>query len=257
MSTNEFSLNEKIVLLTGGAGLYGTGLTRYLARHGARLIIASRDTDALEKQASEERAKGYEVEVEYLDLANPASIDALTERVVTVHGRIDGLVNNAVLRPMQKLDDPAEAWVESMKVNATGLFLLSRAVGNEMQKQEGGSIVNISSIQGMIGPNNFLYEGTDMTSPPDYYFHKGGMINLTRYLASIYGPNSVRVNSLSPGGFFNNQSSEFLERYNKMTMLGRMADDNDLGGAVVFLLSDASSYITGVNLPVDGGYTAK
>ncbi len=256
-STNEFSLNEKVVLLTGGAGLFGTGLTRYLARHGARLIIASRDTDALDKQASEERAKGDEVEVEYLDLADPASIETLTASVLTKHGRIDGLVNNAVSRPMRKLDDPSETWVESMKVNATGLFLLTRAVGNEMQKQKGGSIVNIGSMQGMVGPNNFLYEGTDMTSPPDYYFHKGGMINLTRYFASIYGPDGVRVNCLSPGGFFNNQSPDFLERYNKMTMLGRMAGDNDLGGAVVFLLSDASSYITGVNLPVDGGYTAK
>jgi NAD(P)-dependent dehydrogenase (short-subunit alcohol dehydrogenase family) len=257
MSINEFSLNEKIVLLTGGAGLYGSGLTRFLARHGARLIIASRDTDALEKLASEEREKGYEVEVEYLDLADPESIEALTERVLAKEGRIDGLVNNAVSRPMQKLDDPAEAWVESMKINATGLFLLSRVVGEAMQRQKRGSIVNIGSIQGMIGPNNFLYEGTDMTSPPDYYFHKGGMISLTRYLASTYGPDGVRVNCLSPGGFFNNQAPEFLERYNKMTMLGRMADDNDLGGAVVFLLSDASSYITGVNLPVDGGYTAK
>jgi len=156
MSINEFSLNEKIVLLTGGAGLYGSGLTRFLARHGARLIIASRDTDALEKLASEEREKGYEVEVEYLDLADPESIEALTERVLAKEGRIDGLVNNAVSRPMQKLDDPAEAWVESMKINATGLFLLSRVVGEAMQRQKRGSIVNIGSIQGMIGPNNFL-----------------------------------------------------------------------------------------------------
>lgn len=257
MSKNEFSLNEKVVLLTGGAGLYGSGLTRFLARHGARLIIASRDTDVLGKLAAEERAKGYEVEVESLDLARETSIEALTERVLAKHGRIDGLVNNAVSRPMQALDDPAEAWNESMKINATGLFLLSRAVGKAMQKQNRGSIVNIASIQGMIGPNDFLYEGTDMTSPPDYFFHKGGMINLTRYLASTYGQDGVRVNCVSPGGFFNNQAPEFLERYNKMTMLGRMANDNDLGGAVVFLLSDASSYITGVNLPVDGGYTAK
>lgn len=257
MSKNEFSLNEKVVLLTGGAGLYGRGLTHFLARHGARLIIASRDTDALEKLAAEERAEGYEVAVECLDLADPESIEALKERVLTNHGRIDGLVNNAVLRPMQKLDDPAETWIESMKVNATGLFLLTRSVGEIMQKRKCGSIVNIASIQGMIGPNNFLYEVTDMTSPPDYYFHKGGMINLMRYFASTYGPDCVRVNCVSPGGFFNNQAPEFLERYNKMTMLGRMANDNDLGGAVVFLLSDASAYITGVNLPVDGGYTAK
>lgn len=257
MSTNEFSLNNKVVLLTGGAGLYGSGLTRFLARQGARLVIASRDQEALEELAAAERAQGRDAEVAFLDLAEPESIAELMEKVLVSHGRIDGLVNNAVSRPMQKLTDPAEAWMESMKINATGFFLLSRSVGEIMQRQKGGSIVNVASIQGMVGPNEFLYEGTEMTSPPDYFFHKGGMINLTRYLASAFGPQGVRVNCVSPGGFFNNQPSDFLERYNKMTMLGRMADDNDLGGAVVFLLSDASSYITGVNLPVDGGYTAK
>ena len=121
-----------------------------------------------------------------------------------------------------------------------------------------GSVVNIGSIQGMIGPSFELYAGTNMgTPPPDYFFHKGGMINLTRYYAALFGPRGVRVNCLSPGGFFNHQPQPFLGRYEKHTMMNRMADSADLGGCVVFLLSDAAKYVTGANLPVDGGYTAK
>lgn len=145
-----------------------------------------------------------------------------------------------------------------MKVNATGVYLMHRHFGKIMTGQGSGSIVNIGSMMGMVGPSPALYEDTDMgVPPPDYFFHKGGMINLTRYYASIYGTHGVRVNCLSPGGFFNNQPEPFLERYYKQTFLGRMGNDTDLGGAVVFLLSDASLYITGTNLPVDGGYTAR
>jgi NAD(P)-dependent dehydrogenase (short-subunit alcohol dehydrogenase family) len=129
-----------------------------------------------------------------------------------------------------------------------------------MAARRSGSIVNISSMMGTIGMNPWLYEGTTMSAPPDYFFHKGGMINLTRYLASHYGPTNVRVNVVSPGGIYNPekpQAAAFLERYAKMTMLGRMAEAREIGGAVVFLLSDASTYITGANLPIDGGYTAK
>jgi NAD(P)-dependent dehydrogenase (short-subunit alcohol dehydrogenase family) len=137
-------------------------------------------------------------------------------------------------------------------------MLMHRIFGAQMADAGRGSIVNIGSIQGMVGPSYELYTGTTMGDmPPDYFFHKGGLLNLTRFYAALYGPRSVRVNCVSPGGFFNQQPAEFVERYCEHTMLGRMADDHDLGGAVVFLLSDASRYITGANLPVDGGYTAK
>jgi len=156
--------------------------------------------------------------------------------------------------------DDLTAWQASMETNATGFFACVRVCGDAMANGGGGSIVNIASMQGMIGMNPWLYEGTAMTAPPDYFFHKGGMINLTRYLASHYGPLRVRVNVVSPGGIYNAekpQAPAFLERYGKMTMLGRMAEPNEVSGAVVFLLSDASTYITGTNLVVDGGYTAK
>lgn len=252
-----FSLSGKVVVLTGGAGLYGRGLAAYLAEAGATLVLASRDVAALQRVADEERKRGYVVEAEELDQASEKSVLALRDRVVGRHGRVDGLVNNAVARPMASPQDALARWEESMRVNATGLFAISRAFGEVMQAQNSGSIVNIGSIQGMVGANLFLYEGTNIGTVPDYFFHKGGMLNLTRYLAALWGPSGVRVNCVSPGGFYSNHDPVFVKRYSQMTMLGRMANSADLGGAVVFLLSDASGYVTGANLPVDGGYTAK
>lgn len=143
-----------------------------------------------------------------------------------------------------------------MKTNATGLFALTRAFGELMAANGSGSIVNIGSIQGVVGPDNTLYEGLNMHAIPDYFFHKAGMVNLTRYFAAHYGPRGVRVNCVSPGGFLSGQPPAFVERYARATFLRRMADEQDLGGPVIFLLSEAARYVTGTNLPVDGGYTA-
>ena len=256
-SLDRFSLQNKVIILTGGAGLYGRGLVRDLASAGAELVIASRNLEALEVVAAEERAQGHRVTAFALDQGDESSVLALREAVLAKFGRIDGLVNNAVARPM-KTPDSVEGWVESMRVNATGLYLITHHLGASICEQGAGSIVNIGSMQGMIGPSFELYAGTNMgVPPPDYFFHKGGMINFTRYYAALFGPRGVRVNCLSPGGFFNHQPEPFLTRYQEHTMLNRMANPEDLGGSVIFLLSDASRYVTGANLPVDGGYTAK
>ncbi|HCN76733.1 MAG TPA: alcohol dehydrogenase [Verrucomicrobiales bacterium] len=257
-SLDRFSLKDKVILLTGGAGLYGRGLAADLASAGARLVIAARDKAKLEAVAAEERERGFQVEAECLDQGDEASVLALRDRVLARHGRVDGLVNNAVARVVKGAAGSVEQWQESMRVNATGVMLMHRVFGADMVERGIGSIVNIGSIQGMIGPSYELYAGTSMGDlPPDYFFHKGGMINLTRFYAAHFGARGVRVNCLSPGGFFNQQPEPFLSRYCGHTLLGRMADPSDLGGAVIFLLSDAARYITGVNLPVDGGYTAK
>lgn len=253
-----FSLQDRVILLTGGAGLYGRGLAAMLAQTGAILILASRNRDKLQAVAEEETAKGNRVFAEHLDQGDEASVTALSTQIAERFGALHGLVNNSVLRPMKGANGTAAQFEESMRVNATGVMLMHRIFGRAMAEAGCGSIVNIGSIQGMIGPSYELYTGTDIGDmPPDYFFHKGGMINLTRFYAALYGPQSVRVNCLSPGGFFNHQPEVFVQRYAEHTMLHRMADDDDLGGAVIFLLSDASRYITGVNLPVDGGYTAK
>jgi len=256
---HRFDLKNKVVLLTGGAGLYGRGLTADLARANATLVIASRDRAAGEAVAEEERRAGYDVSAEVLDQGAPDSIRALRDRIAERYGRLDGLVNNAVSRPMIGPDAPIEAWEESLRVNATGIYCMHRDFGGLLSNQKSGSIVNIGSIQGMIGPSRNLYgEQTGVPlGAPDYFFHKGGLINLTRYYAALYGPDGVRVNCLCPGGFFADQPGEFVRRYSEQTFLGRMGGKSDLGGAVVFLLSDASRYITGVNIPIDGGYTAR
>lgn len=255
---DSFSLKDRVVLLTGAAGLFGRGLARALAEAGATLVIASRNADKLRTVADEETARGHRVFAEEFDQADEASILALKSRVGDRFGVLHGLVNNSVLRPMKGADGGVAQWEESMRVNATGLMLMHRVFGRAMADAGRGSIVNIGSIQGMIGPSYELYEGTAMGDlPPDYFFHKGGMLNLTRFYAALYGPGGVRVNCLSPGGFFNHQPEPFVKRFSEHTMLNRMADEHDLGGALVFLLSEASRYVTGVNLPVDGGYTAK
>ncbi|GAA5147817.1 glucose 1-dehydrogenase [Prosthecobacter algae] len=253
-----FSLKDKTVLLTGAAGLFGRGLAAALAEAGATLIIASRSAENLQAVAAAETALGHRVHAEAFDQGDEASILDLRARIEARFGPLHGLVNNSVLRPMKGTLGSVAQWEDSMRVNATGLMLMHRHFGTAMAEAGRGSIVNIGSIQGMIGPSYELYAGTSMGDlPPDYFFHKGGMLNLTRFYAALYGPKNVRVNCLAPGGFFNNQPELFVQRYSEHTMLNRMADDDDLGGSVVFLLSEASRYITGVNLPVDGGYTAK
>lgn len=255
-----FSLRDKVVVQFGGTGLLGRALVAALASAGATVIVASRDRASLESLSAAERAAGRSVHVDEVDIGNEASLRALRDRVLAAHGRVDGVVFNAVSRPMKSFDDDLAAWKASMDVNATGFFATVRVFGDAMAAKGAGSIVNIASIQGMVGPNLWLYEGTSMATIPDYFFHKGGMLNLTRYLAGHYGPRGVRVNAVTPGGIYNPekpQAPEFVERYGKTTMLGRLADAREIGGAVVFLLADASTYVTGVNLPVDGGYTAK
>ena len=144
----------------------------------------------------------------------------------------------------------------SMEANATGIIAMINIFGRQMMEQKNGNIVNIASMQGMVGPDFALYKGTQMDVPPDYFFHKAGLINVTRYYAARFATYGIRVNAISPGGMESGQDSIFQERYGERTFLGRMANGEEIKGAVVFLASKASSYLTGINLPVDGGYTA-
>lgn len=252
-----FDLTGRVAVVTGGAGLYGRQIVEALAEAGARTFMASRNVDKLRQQAEAFAARGLSVTPLPLDQADEESVGALLAAVVQQAGGVDVLVNNAVLRPMRDWSSPAEDFTRSMAVNATGLFLMTRVFGEHMAQRGSGSIVNVGSIQGEVGPDFTLYEGLDWGTPPDYFFHKGGMLQLTRFAASKLGPRGVRVNCLVPGGFFNSQDPRFVERYCARTFLGRMAGEADLKGAVVLLASDAAAYITGATLAVDGGYTAK
>ena len=255
-----FSLEGKVALLTGGAGLYGRQLVAALAEAGATVCIAARNKDKLESVAREEVARGHKVCAYDLDQGCEKSILALRQRLLDDHGQVDALVNNAVLRCAMSWDATPEALDQSFHVNATGLIVITRAFGDEMARRKSGSIVNISSMMGMVGAEPANYAGSAMEGSwnADYHFHKGGMINFTRQAASYYGRSGVRVNCVSPGGFQTPEHDpRFVRQYSERTQLGRMAGPEDLKGIVVFLASEAAAYITGVNIPVDGGYTAK
>jgi NAD(P)-dependent dehydrogenase (short-subunit alcohol dehydrogenase family) len=254
---DSFSLKGRTAVVTGGAGLYGRQIAEALAEAGARTFMASRDQAKLGEQAKKFRDAGLDVTALELDQGSEASVKALLQEVLRRAGSVEVLINNAVLRPMKDWSDPAAAFAKSMEVNATGLFLMTRAFGDHMAARGRGSIINVGSIQGVVGPDFTLYEGLDWGTPPDYFFHKGGLLQLTKYAASKLGPRGVRVNAISPGGFFNHQDDRFVPRYNARTFLGRMANETDLKGIIVFLASDASAYITGENIMVDGGYSQK
>ena len=253
-----YDLTGRVAIVTGGAGLYGRHICAALAQAGAHVVVASRDLASCQEAAGQLRADGLSASAHALDQSDEESILGLRDDVVAAHGRIDVLVNGSVHR---QGGDPAGTgaadWAATSRVNSTGLFLISRYVGEQMAAQRRGSIVNIGSIYGVVGPTFDIYAGTPMTSPAFYAFDKGGMVNLTRYLACYYGPSGVRVNCLSPGGLGTpDQPAEFVTAYSARTPLGRLAGPDDIKGPVLFLASDASAYVTGANLMVDGGWTA-
>jgi len=252
-----FKLNDRVAIVTGGVGLFGRQIVEALAEAKAKVVVTSRDVGSIESVCERWRTRGLSIYPESMDLTQEDSIQNLHDRVLARHGQVDILVNNAVMRPMADWSDPSDTFAKSMSANATGLFMITRLFGEHMAHRKRGSIINIGSIQGMVGPDFTLYEGLGWGTCPDYFFHKGGMIQLTRFAAAKLGPNGVRVNCVSPGGFMNDQDPVFVDRYNDRTFMGRLANDDDLRGTIVFLASDASAYITGTNIPVDGGYTAK
>jgi NAD(P)-dependent dehydrogenase (short-subunit alcohol dehydrogenase family) len=262
-----------VAVVTGGAGLYGSVISTALAEAGATVVIASRGLEKCEEGAAGLRESGYQAVAMPLDLTDDASIATLKDRIVGEFGRVDVLFNNAAGRAAGTADEIKKRsyamlqtsmramsraqWEGAMAVNASGLFICTQVFSEQMIAQgHGGSIVNISSIYGLVGPTFSIYDGLGMTSPPDYSFAKGGAGNFTRYLATFYAPHGIRVNCISPGGYYGGQPNEFVRRYEQRTPLGRMAVWNDLKGAAVFLASDAAQYVTGQDLAVDGGWTA-
>lgn len=251
------SLKDKVVLVTGGAGNYGKCIVEGLAEADGTVITASRNLKNGEKVASELRAKGLDVYAMKVDQADHESVMRLKKQIQSKFGRLDVFVNNAVSRPMSSYNDPLECFEESMRVNATGMMDIVREMSDLIAKAGGGSIVNISSMMGVYGPDLTNYEGTNMGDvPPDYFFHRGGIINLTRYLTRMLASKNIRANCISPGGLFNNQPERFVENYSKKVPVGRMANDDDIKGLVVFLASQASAYVNGENILLDGGMHA-
>jgi NAD(P)-dependent dehydrogenase (short-subunit alcohol dehydrogenase family) len=242
-------LKDKIIVVTGGSGLLGREMIRYIKLHEATVINADvihKDNDGITFINT--------------DVTNEASVNNLFQTVMEKFGKIDGLVNNAYPRTgdwgARFENIPSASWKTNIDLQLNSIFYTCQQVLNYMQPKQSGSIVNIASIYGIVGPDFSVYENTQMTMPAAYSAIKGGLINFTKYLASYTGKYKVRVNCVSPGGIFDNQPESFVINYQKKVPLQRMATPADIAPAVAFLLSDESSYITGHNLVVDGGWTA-
>jgi NAD(P)-dependent dehydrogenase (short-subunit alcohol dehydrogenase family) len=251
------SLKGKIILVTGGAGLYGKCIVEGLAEANGTVITASRNLENGQKVTENFRKNGLDVHAMKVDQSDHNSVLELKEQILKSFGRLDVFVNNAVSRPMKDYNGSIEQFSESMKVNATGMMDILREMADLIAKSYGGSIINISSMMGMFGPDLSNYEGTNMGEPPpDYFFHNAGLINLTRYLSKILADKNINVNCISPGGLFNNQPERFVENYCKKVPLKRMANKDDIKGLVVLLASKAGAYINGENILMDGGLNA-
>src|SRR3989339_828 len=232
MSKSIFNLENKVVLITGAAGIQGPEHVKAFTAAGAKVIAT---------------------DIKELDVTSENSINSAVKKILNDYGRIDVLINNAGATGKHATD-----WDQIIKVNLTGTYNCCHIIGAAMNQ---GSIINVSSIYGLVGPDWSVYDqaeyaGKPMGAPAGYAASKGGVISLTRYFASLYAP-KVRVNCVTPGGIFDNQSETFVKKYSAKTMLGRMAKKNEVSGTLLYLASDLSSYVTGENIVVDGGLSAR
>lgn len=272
MHTSLFSLQHQTAIVTGALGLIGREHCHALANAGAHVVVTDLDHEAAEEFAATlQRTSGQAAVGIGADITDPASVRALLDRSIDVFGRIEVLVNNAAINdmvedPVSALEAsrfenyPLELWRKCLDVNVTGMFLCSQVIGTHMAERGTGSIINIASTYGVVAPDQSLYrrrDGTQMIYKSAVYpTTKGAVLSFSRFLAAYWGEAGVRVNTLSPGGVANGQDDEFVANYSRRTPLGRMAAPSDYHGAIVFLASDASRYMTGANLLVDGGWTA-
>jgi NAD(P)-dependent dehydrogenase (short-subunit alcohol dehydrogenase family) len=242
-----FSLKNKVVVVTGSSGLLGRSMVRAIEMAGGQAV-------GLDIQTHTEVKNNF-----VCDVTSETDVERNINVICEKFGRIDGWVNNAYPRtadwgkPIEEVT--MESWRTNVDLHMNSYFMCSRMILEYMRTKEFGSLINMGSIYGIQGPDFTVYEGTKMTNPVGYAAIKGGIINLTKYLASYYGQFKIRVNTVSPGGVFDNQPSAFVINYERKVPLKKMALPDDIAPSVVFLLSNEASYITGHNLIVDGGWS--
>jgi NAD(P)-dependent dehydrogenase (short-subunit alcohol dehydrogenase family) len=268
-----FDISERTAVVTGGCGLLGQEFCKTLAEAGAQVVVVDLDTAQVEDCVSALNLDGGRAVGITADVTDQVSVREMVGETLDAFGRLDILVNSAALDPKfdpfheqkhnQRFEDyPLNSWKQALDVNLTGMFLVCQAAVHPMLAQGTGVIINMCSIYGLVGPDQRIYrreEGNpqEVLYKPAYYsVTKAGVLGMTRYLAAYYAGKNIRVNALTPGGVFNQHDEDFLQAYSSRTILGRMANKDEMNAALLFLASDASSYMTGSNLVVDGGWTA-
>lgn len=261
-----FRLDGKVALVTGGAGILGQRFCAGLAAAGARVAVVDLDAEVAQRCAAQ---LGVEARGFGCDVADPASVRACVDAVLVHYGAIDVLHNNAATKsrdvraffaPFE--DYSSEVWREVMGVNIDGMFLMAQAVGRHMvARGRGGAVIQTASIYGLVGPDARIYEGSDylggpINTPAVYAASKAAVVGLTKWLATHWAAHGIRVNCLVPGGVSSGQNSVFAEHYASRVPMGRMARADEMVPALLYLASEASSYVTGQVLAVDGGWTA-
>ena len=264
-----FDLTGRNIIVTGSSGILGSQYADTLSQAGANVILV--DINDKNNNLEKTLRKKYKTNAKFYcaDISIEKNVLSLKKNILTDFKKIDGLINNAaytnidaiknsddITAPFEKFS--FELWKKILDVDLSGVFNCCKVFGSQMVKQRKGTIVNISSIYGIVGNDQRIYGNSKINSPVSYAAAKGGIITLTRYLAAYWYGKNIRVNTLTPGGVIDEsyQSKEFIKKYSEKTILGRMARSDEYNGALLFLMSDASSYMTGANLVIDGGWTA-
>jgi NAD(P)-dependent dehydrogenase (short-subunit alcohol dehydrogenase family) len=264
---SRFSLEDRVVVVTGCTGVLGSAYCRALSQRGTRLVMADlAERHPVSKAEVLAGETGAQILGVACDVGSEANVIVLFEKVMRHFGRVDVVLNNAaatgeylakigeVFAPFEEY--PLAVWDQVLRTNLTGIFLVAREGGKAMLASGGGSLINVSSIYGVVGPDHRIYDGMPFSSFPAYSAGKAGVHGLTLWLATYWGRKGIRVNTLVPGGVFNGHQEKFVSRYSERTPMGRMANSDDLVGMMIYLASDASRYCTGQQFIVDGGLTA-
>ena len=265
--TQRFDLTGKVVVVTGGTGLLGSAYCQGLAEQGAQVVMADlAAADPVAKAQAVKPLKGPGAWGIACDVGVEADVVHLFQTVLEKFGRVDAVLNNAAATGEHLMrqgavftsfeDSTLAVWEQAIRVNLTGVYLVAREGGKAMLQSGGGSLVNVSSTYGVVGPDHRIYDGMKFNSLPSYAAAKAGVHGLTRWLATYWGDKGIRVNTLVPGGVENKHDPEFVRRYTERTPLRRMAKPEDMVGMMIYLVSDASSYSTGQQFFVEGGWTA-
>jgi NAD(P)-dependent dehydrogenase (short-subunit alcohol dehydrogenase family) len=261
MNNNEFSLKGKNIVLTGAVGYLGSKYAEGLSKFGANVILIDIDLNKAEKMKRElENTYHTNPLALKVDISNKKSVQSMVKKIYKKYNRIDVLINNAFYQESknEKTSDfenfSLDAWEKSISVNLTGTLLCCQEIGKMMKKHKSGNIINVSSVYGIVGADQRIYGNSGWNSTIAYAVTKSAILNMTRYLASYWHKNGIRVNSLTLGGVEKDQDKKFIKNYAKKTMVGRMAKQDEYVGAIIFLSSNSSSYMTGSNLVIDGGW---